>query len=62
MFNQFFCNSWIRFYTVSMRGTRYMSFFLDLANAFDKVPHKKLLEKLKKHGIRGKLFSVIGSL
>jgi len=39
-----------------------MSFFLDLANAFDKVPHKKLLEKLKKHGIRGKLFSVIGSL
>jgi len=28
--------------------------FLDLAKAFDKVPHKRLSEKLKKHGIRGK--------
>ena len=27
---------------------------------FDKVPHQRLLEKLKKRGIRGKLLSVIG--
>ena len=33
--------------------------FLDLAKAFDKVPHFRLLEKLKKHGINGKLLRVI---
>ena len=27
--------------------------FLDLAKAFDNVPHLRLLEKLKKHGIGG---------
>ena len=35
--------------------------FLDLAKACDKVPHKRLLEKLNKHGIRGKILSVIGN-
>ena len=29
--------------------------FLDLAKAFDKVPHQRLLEKLRKHGISGKI-------
>ena len=33
--------------------------FLDLAKAFDKVPHKRLLEKLKKHGIIGNILNVI---
>ena len=28
-----------------------VSIFLDLAKAFDKVPHGRLLEKLRKHGI-----------
>jgi len=34
---------------------------LDLAKAFDKVPHQRLLEKLRKHGIGGKFrgFSII---
>jgi len=34
--------------------------FLDLAKAFDKVPHLRLLGKLRKHGINGKLLRVIG--
>ena len=29
--------------------------FLDLAKAFDKVSHQKLVEKLKLHGIEGQL-------
>ena len=33
--------------------------FLDLAKAFDKVPHKRLLGKLKKHGISGSILNVI---
>ena len=35
--------------------------FLDLAKAFDKVPHNRLLKKLRKHGIGGKLLNVIGN-
>ena len=32
---------------------------LNLAKAFDKVPHKRLLGKLKKHGISGNILNVI---
>jgi len=35
--------------------------FLDLAKAFDKVHHKRLIEKLQKHGIGGRLKCVIES-
>ena len=28
--------------------------FLDLAKAFDKVPHRRLMEKIAKHGIGGR--------
>jgi len=34
---------------------------LYLAKAFDKVPHQRLLEKLRKHGIGGKLLKTIGN-
>lgn len=33
--------------------------YLDLAKAFDKVPHKRLLEKLAKHGIAGKVINFV---
>jgi len=35
--------------------------FLDLAKAFDKVPYKRLIEKLQKHEIGGRLKCVIES-
>jgi len=35
--------------------------FLDMAKAFDKVPHKRLLEKMKKHGIGGKVLRILSS-
>ena len=33
--------------------------YLDFAKAFDKVPHKRLLEKIAGHGIRGKVLQWI---
>jgi len=33
--------------------------FLDFAKAFDKVPHQRLILKLERHGITGKLLSWI---
>jgi len=35
--------------------------YLDFAKAFDTVPHQRLLEKLKAHGIGGKLWNWIKS-
>ena len=35
--------------------------FLDFAKAFDKVPHQRLLRKLKAHGINGKIFKWISA-
>jgi len=31
--------------------------YMDLAKAFDKVPHHRLLEKIDKHGITGKVLN-----
>jgi hypothetical protein len=35
--------------------------FLDFAKAFDKVPHRRLMAKLRSHGIDGKVVNWIGS-
>jgi len=42
-------------------GRKYGCGFLDLAKAFDKVPHKRLIETLQKHGIGRRLKCVIDS-
>lgn len=42
-------------------GTEVDAVFLDMARAFDKVPHKRLLEKLRFYGVRGKVLDWIGS-
>ena len=34
-------------------------FYLDFAKAFDKVPHQRLLEKMKSKGINGKVYKWI---
>ena len=36
-------------------------FYLDLSKAFDRVPHQRLLAKLKCHGIDGKIFNWVKS-
>ena len=41
------------------RGEEVDVIYLDFANAFDKVPHKRLLSKLKGYGIKGKIYDWI---
>ena len=36
-------------------------FYLDFAKAFDKVPHQRLLEKMKSKGISGNVYNWISS-
>merc|ERR1712074_392555 len=42
-------------YEALHEGKRLDTVFLDFAKAFDKVDHNILLEKVKKHGIGGKI-------
>ena len=37
-------------------GTNIDVIYLDFQKAFDKVPHQRLLSKLKAYGIQGKVF------
>ena len=41
------------------RGERYDIVFLDFSKAFDRVPHRRLLSKVKAHGIDGKVLEWI---
>ena len=41
------------------RGEDVDVIYLDFAKAFDKVPHKRLLSKLKGYGIKGKIYDWI---
>merc|ERR1712002_10391 len=42
-------------YEALTEGKRMDTVFLDFAKAFDKIDHNMLLEKVKKHGIGGKI-------
>ena len=42
-------------YEAMIEGKRLDTVYLDFAKAFDKVDHNILLEKVKKHGIGGKI-------
>jgi hypothetical protein len=43
------------------RGEAFDVVYLDFAKAFDKVPHHRLVKKLKAHGIRGKVLNWVRS-
>lgn len=43
----------------AVQGTNIDIIYLDFAKAFDKVPHHRLLQKLKAHGINGKIWNWI---
>ncbi len=42
-------------------GDSYDILYLDFSKAFDKVPHQRLLRKVRAHGIDGKVLGWIGS-
>ena len=58
---------WLHLYDITLsntceaidRGEEVDVIYLDFAKAFDKVPHKSLLSKLKGYGIKGKIYDWI---
>ena len=43
------------------RGEPVDAVFLDFQKAFDKVPHKRLLKKIRAHGVGGSVLEWIGN-
>ena len=48
-----------RVFETADNGESYDVIYLDFSKAFDKVPHQRLLNKIKAHGIGGKVFNWI---
>ena len=47
--------SFIFLYEAAEQGLSYGVVHLDFSNSFDRVPHQRLLTKVKAHGIDGKV-------
>ena len=56
-----FLRSWKNWSSALDEGQPLDVSYLDFAKAFDSVPHKRLLSKLKTYGVRGKLLRWIES-
>jgi len=61
MFNEFFLQFWDKMPQWVDEGVSGDIDFLNLDEAYNKVPHKRLLEKIRKHNVDGNILAVIGN-